>query len=112
MRLWHGFLPFGGGGVENEECYITLEGYFPAGSFIAFTAVGPLPFGGVRITPVLNYFPEKTDFSNMFSILKNSPFFIGGIIEDCVAEGSIVAGTSNQEGYYSFWVTGDCKITV
>ena len=101
----------GGGGVENEICNITLQGYLPTGSFFAYTHISQ--FGDVHIEPVLNYFSEDTpvETPTPFAILKNSSFFIGGITEGYEVEGSIVAFDTYQEGYYSFLVTGDCKIT-
>ena len=98
-----------GGGVENETCFIEIQGYIPNGGFIAYT--GPnihAPFAN----PFLEYFTEGFDLENLspLRILKNSSLFIGGITGDCVTEGSIVAGTTSQDGNYSFWVTGDCKI--
>ena len=103
----------GGGGVENEGCNITLQGNAPAGSFIAYTAFDIGPLGDVHINPVLEYFPEDSSVETPvpFPILKNSSFFIGGITGGYEVEGSIVAGENYQDGYYSFWVTGDCKIT-
>ena len=103
----------GGGGVENEGCNMTLQGIAPAGSFIAYTVFYIGPSGAVQIEPVLEYFPEEASVETPvpLTMLKNSSFFIGGITGDCVAEGSIVAGENYQDGYYSFWVTGDCKIT-
>ena len=96
----------GGGGVET--CTLIIEGIFTYDGFIAYTS----PFMG-RITPVIEYFTEGSslEFSASNNILKNSSFFIGGITGDYVAEGSIVAGETSQDGYYSFRVTGDCKIT-
>ena len=101
----------GGGGVENERCNVTLQGYIPIGGFIAFTTLMVTPFDGDVIMPEIVYLTE--DFSDLSDIvvLKNSSFFIGGITGNCVTEGSIVAGHSSQNGYYSFWVTGDCTIT-
>ena len=103
----------GGGGVENESCEVTLQGYFQDGSFFAFTRLVQTPFSGWEIKPTVIYITENFSGDNfvVFDALKNSSFFIGGITGDCVAEGSVVAGTSNQDGYYSFWVTGDCQIT-
>ena len=100
-----------GGGGGYEVYFITIEGYLPAGSFIAFTTWVEKPGGGYVINPEIHYFTE--DFPDIINlvILKNSPFFIGGITGECITEGSIVAGNSSQDGYYSFWVTGDCKIT-
>lgn len=102
-----------GGGVENEGCNITLQGYVPAGSFIAYTDFWDVHTGHVNITPIINYIPEDFEFdpNSTLTLLKNSSFFISGITGDYVAEGSIVAGDTTQDGYYSFWVTGDCKIT-
>ena len=101
----------GGGGGENKACFITFEGYLPAGSFIAFTTWMPKPGGGDSIMPEIVYFTE--DFSDIIdlSVLKNSSFFIGGITGNCVTHGSIVAGESSKDGYYSFLVTGDCQIS-
>ena len=99
----------GGGGVENETCSIEIQGYLPNGGFIAYTEPKiHAPFAG----SFLEYFTEGFDVGDLspLIILKNSSFFIGGITGDCVAEGSIVAGYANQEGYYSFLVTGDCQI--
>ena len=104
----------GGGGVENEGCNVVTHGHLPLGSFIAFTDFAHMPGGGGKITPVLFYiYYEDTGGNDTveLNVLKNSPLFIGGITGNCVAEGSIVAGNSSQNGYYSFWVTGDCKIT-
>ena len=103
----------GGGGVENEKCVVETQGYFPVGSFIAYTAFSALPSGNVNILPLLYYTPEGNGYetSTTITVLKNSSIFIGGITRDCVAEGSIVAGFPNKAGYYSFLVTGDCKIT-
>ena len=103
----------GGGGVENERCNVTLQGYFQVGSFFALTELVLTPFDGEVIKPNVIYITEDVsgDQYVTFQALKNSSFFIGGITGDCVAEGSIVAGNANQDGYYSFWVTGDCQIT-
>ena len=97
-----------GGGVENEPCTLIIEGIFTYDGFIAYTS---LVMG--RIIPVIDYFTEGSSLESSApnNILKNSSFFIGGITGDYVAEGSIVAGETVQDGYYSFWVTGDCKIT-
>ncbi len=99
----------GGGGGENESCTIALQGTFSYAGFIAYTGFSSI--GSIR--PVVNYIPEGFEFYPLppITIFKNSSFFIGGITGDYVAEGSIVAGTTNQDGYYSFLVTGDCKIT-
>ena len=104
----------GGGGVENERCNVALQGYFQVGSFFAFTQLVITPFDGWVIKPIVIYITEDFSGDNYveFNTLKNSSFFIGGITGDCVAEGSIVAGDANQDGYYSFWVTGDCQITL
>ena len=98
----------GGGGVENESCTIGLQGTFLNNGFIAYTE-----FIGGRIRPVVNYITAGFEIYPFppLTILKNSSFFISGITGDYVAGGSIVAGTTNQDGYYSFWVTGDCQIT-
>ena len=98
---------------ENEGCNIALQGYLPAGSIVACTSFFRGPFGEVNIMPGISYFPDdyEVDASSPLTILKNSSFFISGITGDYVAEGSIVAGETTQDGYYSFWVTGDCKIT-
>ena len=101
-----------GGGGENESCYVTLEGSLPEGSFIAFTGIEAFPITGTKITPVLMYITPYIEPPPVVEILKNSSFFIGGITGDCVAEGSIVASETSQDGYYSFWVTGDCYITL
>ena len=102
----------GGGGVENEGCNIEIQGYFPVDGFIAYTAFSIGPSGDVHIIPYIDYIPGDTPFdaTTPFTILKNSSFFIGGITEVYKVEGSIVAGSSSKDGYYSFWVTGDCKI--
>ena len=103
----------GGGGVENERCKVTVEGYFQVGSFFASTEMVETPFDGWYSRPSVFYITEAIgDNLLIYNVLKNSSFFIGGITGDCVAEGSIVAGYTNQDGYYSFWVTGDCKITI
>ena len=96
----------GGGGVET--CTLIIEGIFPYDGFIAYTSF----FMG-RITPVIEYFTEGSAIQSSVpnNIFKNSSCFIGGISGDYVAEGSIVAGETGQDGYYSFLVTGDCKIT-
>ena len=99
----------GGGGVENEGCFIEIQGYIPNGGFIAYTAPQVhAPFAD----PFLECFTEdfELEILSPLHILKNSSLFIGGITGDYVAEGSIVAGHTNQDGYYSFLVTGDCKI--
>ena len=103
----------GGGGVENEVCDIDLQGYFTAGSFIAYPVFEALPSGDVHIIPLLYYTQEGNDYevSTTITVLKNSSLFIGGITGNCVAEGSIVAGQASEAGYYSFLVTGDCQIT-
>lgn len=104
----------GGGGVENEGCNVVTQGHLPLGSFIAWTDFASRPGGYSEITPTLFYFDyeETGDNGTMeLTVLKNSPFFIGGITGSCVAEGSIVAGYSTSDRCYSFWVTGDCKIT-
>ena len=102
-----------GGGVENEGCAVALQGYFPVNSFISYTVFLEEQLGDVKIIPSISYITEGfyIDPSTPLIVLKNSSFFIGGISENCVAEGSIVAGDTSQRGYYSFWVTGDCQIT-
>ena len=102
-----------GGGVEYEECNITLQGYFPAGSFVAYTIFDRGNSGDVHIIPALDTFEEDYEFKLPITnaVLKNSSFFIGGITRDCVATGNIVAVDTLQDGYYSFLVTGDCQIT-
>ena len=102
-----------GGGVEYEECNITLQGYFPAGSFAAYTIFDRGNSGDVHIIPALDTFPEDYEFEIPITntVLKNSSFFIGGITRNCVATGNIVAVDTPQDGYYSFLVTGDCQIT-
>ena len=99
-----------GGGVENETCSIEIQGYILNGGFIAYTESN---FHAPFADPCLEYFAENFDLGILspLHVLKNTSFFIGGITGDCVAEGSIVAGNTNQDGYYSFWVTGDCQIT-
>ena len=103
----------GGGGVENEGCDVIIQGYFQAGSSFAFTGLMLTPLNGWEIEPILLYFTEDTSGDNYIEckILKNSSFFMGGITGDFVAEGSMVAGNSDQAGFYSFWVTGDGQIT-
>ena len=104
-----------GGGGENAKCDIEFLGkVLPAGSFLAYTSAFMTPFDGYQSAPELVYIPEDMEFPGIISVMKNSSFFIGGLtqVEDCIAEGSIVAGNTNQYGYYSFWVTGDCQITV
>ena len=102
-----------GGGVENEGCNITLQGYFPAGSFAAYTMFDRRHSGDVHIIPALDTFQEDYEFEFPVTntVLKNSSFFIGGITRACVATGNIVAVDTPQDGYYSFFVTGDCQIT-
>ena len=98
-----------GGVVENETCSIEIQGFLPSGGFIAYTVPNiHAPFAG----SYLEYLPEGFDLGILspIRILKNSSFFIGGITGDCAAEGSIVAGATNKDGYYSFFVTGDCQI--
>ena len=102
----------GGGGVENETCIITLEGNIPIGGFFAFTSLFLTPFDGYVIMPEIVYLTEGFTDSTELRVLKNSAFYIGGINEGCETKGSIVAGHANQNGYYSFLVTGDCQITV
>ena len=103
----------GGGGVENEGGSVTLQGYFPAGSFIAYTSFDRLISGDLEIIPSLDIFLEDYEFKNptIKTVLKNSSFFIGYMTGNCVATGSIVAFDTFQDGFYSFFVTGDCQIT-
>ena len=101
-----------GGGVENEGCDVVIQGHYQVGSFIAYTEFDASS-GYAYITPWLFYFPVNYEDETPYTItvLKNSAIFIGGITGNCVAEGSIVAGETDQEGYYAFLVTGEGKIT-
>ena len=101
-----------GGGGENETCIITLEGEIPIGGFIAFTFLMPTPFAGDVIKPEIVYFTEGFSDVVEFEVLKNHAFYMGGINEGCETKGSIVDSYADQNGYYSFLVTGDCRIAV
>ena len=99
----------GGGGVENEVCIVQIKGTFNAGGSIAYA---DLKNG--TIETMLQYFISQVTLNNFISInvLKNSLFVVCNTTTTFSTEGNGVSGITGKDGYFPFWVTGDCKINL
>lgn len=97
----------GGGGSEYEACTVRIKGKINSGGMIAYTE-----FGSGTITPKILYATTEISLSGYMSltVLKNSLFCLTNITENYVTTGNVVTGTTNNNRYVPFWVTGDCKI--
>lgn len=97
----------GGGGVENEGCVVQIKGTLNSSSVIAYTR-----FENGTITPTIMYSRYNMTINNYMTlnVLKNSLFCLSNITENYVTTGNVVAGTTNNNKYVPFWVTGNCKI--
>ena len=97
----------GGGSVENEGCIVQIKGTFNTGGSIAYAELK-----NGTITTKLQYFTGKITLNNFISInvLKNSLFVASNTTKTFSTEGNVVSGMTGKDGYFPFWVTGDCKI--
>ena len=97
----------GGGGVENEGCIVQIKGTFNPGCSIAYAELK-----NGTITTKLQYFTGKITLNNFISInvLKNSLFVACNTTKTFSTEGNVVSGVTGKDGYFPFWVKGDCKI--
>ena len=97
----------GGGSVENEGCIVQIKGAFNAGGSIAYAE-----FKNGTIETKLQYFNRQLTLNNFISInvLKNSLFVACNTTTTFSTEGNVVSGITGKDGYFPFWVTGDCKI--
>lgn len=97
----------GGGSSEYETCTVQIKGTFnPEGSI----AYAELKNGTIKT--VLQYFINQLTLNNFISInvLKNSLFVACNTTTTFSTEGNVVSGATGKNGYFPFWVTGDCKI--
>lgn len=97
----------GGGGGENEGCIVQIKGTFNKGGSIAYVELK-----NGNITTNLIYFTNQVTFNNFTSInvLKNSLFVVCNTTTTFSTEGNVVSGVTGKNGYFPFWVTGDCKL--
>lgn len=97
----------GGGSSEYETCAVQIKGTFNSGGSIAYAE---LKDG--TVTTKLQYFISSLTLNNFISInvLKNSLFVACNTTTTFSTEGNVVSGVSGKDGYFPFWVTGDCKI--
>ena len=97
-----------GGGGENEGCIVQIKGTFNTGGSIAYAELK-----NGTITTKLQYFMNKLTLNNFISInvLKNSLFVVCDTTTTFSTEGNVVSGSTGKDGYFPFWVTGDCKIS-
>lgn len=97
----------GGGGVENEGCIVQIKGTLKIGGSIAYAE-----FKNGTIETKLQYFNRELTLNNFISInvLKNSLFVVCNTTTIFSTEGNVVSGITGKDGYFPFWVTGDCKI--
>lgn len=97
----------GGGSSEYETCVVQIKGTFNSGGSIAYAE---LKNGTIIAT--LQYFTSKVTLNNFISInvLKNSLFVACNTTKTFSTEGNVVSGITGKDGYFPFWVTGDCKI--
>ena len=99
----------GGGGVENEGCIVQIKGTFNSGGSIAYAELK-----NGTITTTLQYFNNKLTLNDFISmnVLKNSLFVVCNTTTTFSTEGNVVSGITGKDGYFPFWVTGDCKINL
>ena len=97
----------GGGGVENEGCIVQIKGTLKSGGSIAYAELK-----NGTIETKLQYFNRQLTLNNFISInvLKNSLFAVCNTTTTFSTEGNVVSGITGKDGYFPFWVTGDCKI--
>ena len=97
----------GGGGVENEGCIVQIKGTIQSGGSIAY-----VEFKNGTIETKLQYLNRQLTLNDFISInvLKNSLFVVCKTTTTFSTEGNVVSGITGKDGYFPFWVTGDCKI--
>ena len=97
----------GGGSSEYEGCIVQIKGTFSTGGSIAYAELK-----NGTITTKLQHFTEKLTLNNFIpiNVLKNSLFVACNTTKTFSTEGNVVSGITGKDGYFPFWVTGDCKI--
>ena len=97
----------GGGSSEYEACTVQFKGTLNSGGSIAYAE---LKDGTIETK--LKYFINKLTLNNFvpINVLKNSLFVVCNTTTTFSTEGSVVSGSTARDGYFPFWVTGDCKI--
>ena len=97
----------GGGSSEYEACTVQIKGTIKSGGSIAYAELK----NGAIHTSLIYFNGQLTlkDFISM-NVLKNSLFVVCNTTTTFSTEGSVVSGSTARDGYFPFWVTGDCKI--